>query len=205
MSQAQAAAAQTNGAMSHGPITPEGKARSARNSTKHGLNSTTVVLVNESSEEYAGLLADYLSRYAPEGPAEIDLIHEIAATRWRLRRIVRMESSLFDRQIEAALDASPDADLDIAALDTLAGNSKPLALLGRYESRLRRSYEKALLELKALQTARKQAEETNEQNEPKVRNMAVPQTRLSPVLAAKQNEPAIDIRPFESAQTRYQP
>ncbi len=130
---------------------------------KHGLNSATVVLASESPEEYAELLSDYLHRYAPVGTAELDLVHEIAAARWRLRRIVRMESAIFDRQIELSLEASSDADPALA----LAENLKPITMLGRYENRIRRSYEKALVELKALQTTRKSTEEANKQNEPK--------------------------------------
>lgn len=155
----KAEAARSNGAKSRGPVTEEGKARSAQNSLKHGLSSSTVVLATESKEEYDQLLFDYIRLYQPVGPIETDLVHEIAATRWRLRRIVRIETAAFDQAIERAMEENPDA-AETEAFDSLA-NSKTLSTLNRYEGRLRRAYERATAELRRIQ-----AERTAVQNEP---------------------------------------
>lgn len=165
----KAEAARVNGAKSKGPTSPEGKARSAQNSVQHGLCSNTVVLASESTEEYEELLADYIRLYQPAGPVELDLVHEIASTRWRLRRILRIEAAAFDQAIERAAEENPDC-AESTAFENLAGNSKTLGMLNRYEGRLRRAYERAVAELRRLQAERIAAEQTQVhqmvQNEP---------------------------------------
>lgn len=169
-SMSKADAARANGGKSKGPTTEQGKARSAQNSLKHGLNSNTVVLRTESQEEYDQLLFDYIRLYQPVGPIEQDLVHEIAATRWRLRRILRMEAAAFDNAIERAAEENPDT-AESVAFEDLAENSKALRMLNRYEGRLRRAYERAATELRHIQAARVAAEqpfmpEPAVQNEP---------------------------------------
>src|SRR5215472_5537536 len=60
ISDARRAAARANGAKSQGPVTPEGKAKSALNAITHGLTASAIVLTTESKEKYAALLAAYL-------------------------------------------------------------------------------------------------------------------------------------------------
>ena len=93
----QAATARANGAKSNGPITAEGKARSAQNSLKHGLTSSRVVLPHESQEAYDKLEASLINRFKPADDLESELVQEMAAARWRLRRIEAMEAALFKR------------------------------------------------------------------------------------------------------------
>jgi hypothetical protein len=44
--------ARRNGAKSRGPVTEDGKRASSRNSLKHGIHSTVVVLPHEDEEAY---------------------------------------------------------------------------------------------------------------------------------------------------------
>jgi hypothetical protein len=76
--------ARINGAKSHGPVTPEGKARSAANSRRHGLTAS-VLLDGESDEHFQLLLADFMDHFQPQTGVETDLVEVMAIARWRLR------------------------------------------------------------------------------------------------------------------------
>jgi hypothetical protein len=107
----KAEAARINGAKSIGPVTEEGKAISSRNSLTHGLTSARVVLPHESQEEFDHLEAGIAKHYNPVGELERELVHEMAAARWRLRRIEEMEAALFQkffREQQEALGAEAD-------------------------------------------------------------------------------------------------
>ena len=67
-----------NAAKSTGPRTPEGKARSSRNATTHGLTS------NPANHQFEALLATYLKDLAPHGAVERDLVHTLASMQWQL-------------------------------------------------------------------------------------------------------------------------
>src|SRR6185295_19437952 len=93
--------ARANGAKSRGPVTPEGRALSSRNSLRHGLAAQSpglpavnVVLTTESREDFQTLLDSYLHQFAPQTGLETELVHAMAAARWRLRRIAAIETML---------------------------------------------------------------------------------------------------------------
>jgi hypothetical protein len=160
----QAATARANGAKSNGPITAEGKAISSQNSLKHGLASSRVVLPHESQEAYDKLEASLINRFKPVDDLESELVQEMAAARWRLRRIEAMESALFKKAIKQHEEAgTPDA-IDIAYAEV--AESKSYRMLVRHAAQLRRAYEKAWKEIQLLQEQRNIDEDGDFQNEP---------------------------------------
>jgi len=89
----QRAASRANGTHSRGPLTPAGKAASARNALRHGLCARTLSLANENPEMLTTLLNDLTAEFQPHTPAERLLIVEIAqAKRKWIGRAVRYYS-----------------------------------------------------------------------------------------------------------------
>jgi hypothetical protein len=172
----KAQAARVNGAKSNGPVTPEGKANSSRNSLKHGLNSSRVVLEHESQADYDDLENSLMKRFKPADTIERELVQEMAANRWRMRRLQEMESAMISKAIRQQMEAlGPDADPREARALAYAeiGESSSFRSLGRYQAQLRRGYEKAWKELEIIQNERLREEQDDEefefQNEPTVR------------------------------------
>jgi hypothetical protein len=129
---AQAQASRANGALSQGPVTPEGKAASSQNALRHGLCSAAVVLPGEDPEEFAQHQAAYVKRFRPLDQPERDLVETIAAARWRLKRLMTLEVQLLQTD-------------DLAAA---------LTIITRYEGQLNRTYDRAFKQLEALQNNR---------------------------------------------------
>jgi hypothetical protein len=155
--------ARINGAKSHGPVTPEGKARSAANSRRHGLASASILMDGESAEDFELLRLDFLNQFQPRTAVETDLVDVMAIARWRLRRLLTIEAHLFDLeivdrkdQIKARSKQKPMEQEDRWAFvfQKLGDQGNSLTLLLRYEGSLNRSYDKALKQLLFLQSTR---------------------------------------------------
>jgi hypothetical protein len=84
----QSEASRQNGAKSHGPVTPEGQAKSSQNALRHGLTAAVVVLRRENPEEFKKLLGSYIHDFRPADQSQQDLVETLAATRWRFNRLV---------------------------------------------------------------------------------------------------------------------
>jgi len=97
--------ARANGAKSHGPITEQGRKTSSMNALKHGLTAKTVVLSNENDDEHTTLLESYVHDLQPTGPVEMDLVVEMANAKWRQRRLCKIETELFERQMDEQKEA----------------------------------------------------------------------------------------------------
>jgi hypothetical protein len=163
ISQARRAAARANGAKSHGPVTPEGKAKSALNAVTHGLTATGLVLTTESKEKYNALLASYHDECDPQGPIENALVEQIASAQWLHRRSLEMITALLDvtmdrmqKEISEEFEHIDNAARTALAFERKAGESPALALLNRYAARHARDYHRALDKLRAIQSERRE-------------------------------------------------
>ena len=76
-----------------GPRTEQGKQRSSRNATKHGVFSKVIILKGESRDEYEELLAGLHESLQPEGTLEELLVENLAVNIWRRRRLLQAENA----------------------------------------------------------------------------------------------------------------
>ena len=194
-SQSKSQSARTNGAKSHGPVTPAGRARSSQNALKHGFSAQTLLLPSEDPADLQDLLTAYLADFHPTGPAELDLVHQMVAAKWRLDRLALIETELFTEAIQHEDEFAADHDDEpltpaeslTEAFRSLA-KSPYLTFLHRTESRLERSYSRALRNLLQLQRLRHQNAE--------------PTAAPSPETEICKNEPNQTPAPLEFQQDR---
>jgi hypothetical protein len=164
--------ARVNGAKSRGPNTQHGRLGVALNAVTHGLTARTVVLQNESPDEYEIELRTYFDHFFPHGKPETDLVHQLAAVAWRLTRYAAVESGMLDQKMDAQADwvaekhgNLPENQRLAIAFDACSGTNSALALLNRYEARLHHEYQRILKSLLQMQAAR-QSIEAKLQNKP---------------------------------------
>ncbi len=152
----QVAANRRNAALSTGPRTPVGKARSAANATKHGLTSRRVTLADEDETRFRNLRVSLIHELGAVGELEQLLVYRLAATLWRLNRVPGLEAELFGT-LRARL-LGEDAGLG-GAWQTDGGpaggsGGGGLLRLTRYETALERSATRLLEQLRRLQRQR---------------------------------------------------
>src|SRR5579863_5807412 len=101
----QLAANRANSAKSSGPKTPEGKARSAQNSVKHGFTASSFAVVRlEDLQEIARLKSDLVSVYQPVNSQELFALERMALSQQAILRAARLESGLFTNCLDIALN-----------------------------------------------------------------------------------------------------
>jgi len=155
----QSETSRANGAKSKGPITPEGREKSSRNSLKHGYTAVNIFLLDcDDPDEFQKMEDDYAATYQPASRVEQDLVDEMVASSWRLNRIRMIETVLLNtevyrrpRQKDPSLSQIELAD----AFRALADDSNALALVLRYQTRLQRTHERCFLILRDVQRERK--------------------------------------------------
>ena len=176
----QLAANRANAAHSTGPRTPEGKARSAQNSRKHGFTGSTFAVVRlEDLQEVDHLRADLIAVYQPVNSQELFAIERIALAQQSMLRIAHLESGLLTTCLNEALDTSGqlfipmsqdlvgDGDIEITKAQNRAyaladgfhrmtsnkrSNTWPLFL--RYKAQTEREYRRAMEDFERLKALR---------------------------------------------------
>ena len=198
-SQLKSETARANGAKSRGPVTPQGRAASSRNSLCHGFTAKFLILAHESIEDFESLLSSYIDHFDPQGGVETDLVQAMAAARWRLRRIETIETTLLSNEmVRRAEDIdeefkSMSGDDSLAwVFQALANEGHSLDLLIRYEGALNRSYDRAFKHLHTLQSARRRSQPAAQPNEPN----ANPEPPVTPSTTTSSNpRKAVDPAP----------
>ena len=143
---AQFAANQANAQHATGPVSPEGKATSARNRLTHGFRSATVLLPGDDPADYEALLAELSEHFAPSDLTETRLTREMADAEWRLRRVRRHMESAFSRHIATLAEQNPSLDpldLQSLAVETLHQTGCSHSTWLRYETKFERQYDRA--------------------------------------------------------------
>ncbi len=174
----QLAANRANAALSAGPKTPEGKARSARNSVKHGFTAASFAVVRlEDVHEVAHLASDLVSVYQPVNSQELFALQRMAISQQAILRAARLESGLFTTCLNETLDAndhpafpmnqllSGDGEMEITRAQNrnyllgegflrLARQSNGWTLFLRYQAQAERQYRRALEDFDRLKALR---------------------------------------------------
>ena len=89
-----------NTAHSTGPRTPEGKSRSSRNALRHGLLASSVVLDGESVEMFREILTGLEDELQPDSPIERRFVETMAISEWRRLRLLSLEKEQFSMEME---------------------------------------------------------------------------------------------------------
>jgi hypothetical protein len=140
-----------NGARSKGPATPEGKRRSSKNATRHGLLANSIVMEGESRASFDALLAQHVERFQPADGVEFGFIEEMVAAHWRQRRAWAIETRILENRVKEK-QAGDEIDRMAAAFTDLAA-TPGLGLIHRYETRLHCSSQRGLHNFLLVRTA----------------------------------------------------
>jgi len=176
LSQKQLAANRTNAARSTGPRTPEGKARSAQNSRKHGFTAAEFAVIRlEDLQTVAHLKADLVAVFQPLNAQELFALERIALAQQALIRSARLETGLFTACLNEAMDPAGNplilmtkeltGDIEVTRAQNrncalaegfhrLVRQANGWSLFLRYQAQAERHYRRAVEEFERLKALR---------------------------------------------------
>ncbi len=188
---AQIDANRLNAQSSSGPKTEEGKKVTSLNALRTALTGQTVLLPLDDTALYQKMGQVFIAAHQPATFEEELIVQTLIDAEWRLQRIPNLEKHIYARGFRDFSGEIPDQFIEV---ETYLKYQKEFKNLGLQESRLRRTKEKAKAELTALQTARKDTEESQRKAEPQA---APPPPAEKPSLS---HAPASAFALFEEAQ-----
>jgi hypothetical protein len=121
-----------------GPNTPEGKAASSRNATRHGLTAMHPVVTESDRPEFEALEAHLRFSLAPTGFLQELTYSRILISAWNMQRVLKLENALLEQSLGEDPLNHP-------------GTEKQAALYQRYYARFEGSYRANLREMERLQ------------------------------------------------------
>jgi hypothetical protein len=136
----KARANRANGALSAGPRTAAGKARSSQNALKHGMTARSALIPGESPEQWREHREGVLFALGAKGALETALADRLALTLWRLQRIASCDAAAVTNELPADGTSKDGGDL--------------LNKVVRYEAHVSRQMLQALQALDRLQIIR---------------------------------------------------
>lgn len=156
-----------NAKLSTGPRTQNGLAKSSKNAMKHGLASQDTVLAHESIAAFRELYESMTESLSPFDQFEKVLVERIVNCTWRLKRIMRIEASMFDWAAEESANADFMRALEFAGIsrendlratfNIMERGHGTISNLTKYEAHCERSLYRALHELERRQAIRRGA------------------------------------------------
>jgi hypothetical protein len=168
MSDAKLDANRANAQWSTGPKTEPGKARSSRNAVKHGLFCKNVLIPGEDPGEFHSLRDAFLRRLNPRDIVELEVVEDIIAAQWKLKRLRGAEKEAYLDEAAAMQDElarfhavhnptakpidPPVPDVGLLTWRMLrSGTNSHLDRLSRHEQRLVNNIRRSTAQLEQLQ------------------------------------------------------
>jgi hypothetical protein len=164
--QKQIAANRANARKSTGPRSVEGKSISSRNALKSGIDAQSQIIRGEDPAALQSLTEQYMRDFDPRSAAERALIDILIDCEWILRRLRKAEAQLWEQRFAAMIERHesrhedeeepepfPEHELLGQAFDAL---DLCLSRLERRRDLVQRNYQRALKDLRELQSGRPQ-------------------------------------------------
>ena len=136
-----------NAAKSTGPRSAEGKAASRMNALKSGVYAEAEIVAGEDPAALETMTAEYIQRFHPTTPEQRHYVDTLIRDDWRLRRLARAESQLW----EYTMRHTPFFDKETPLGHVVTAADETFARLQRRINDVQRSYRDALRELERLQ------------------------------------------------------